>query len=98
MPYEYWIGMFLPADSNVPDGFASLDFEAGTLGSCWLKDPEDEIYANENLAVESFNAEGFEMIPDCSGISSLIERYGCPRFTTPDENGDVILDICSFIK
>jgi hypothetical protein len=24
--------------------------------------------------------------------------YGCPRFTTPDEKGNIILDMCFYVK
>ena len=27
-PFEYWIGMFTPADTPVPEGFACVDFPA----------------------------------------------------------------------
>ena len=39
--------------------------------------------------------EGFEFNPH---LSLCFERYVCPRFTTPDEKGNVILDIGFFIK
>ncbi len=32
------------------------------------------------------------------GAFWFFERYQCPRFTTPDEKGNVILDMCYFVK
>jgi len=28
----------------------------------------------------------------------FIERYNCPRFTTPNESGKVILDYCVYLE
>ena len=33
---EYWIGMFAPAGTAVPETFASMDFPKTALGVCWL--------------------------------------------------------------
>ncbi len=96
--YQYWIGMFLPETAAVPEGYGFVDFDAGNLGVCWLKGPEAELYAHEDLAFMRMEEEHYEIIPGRDGTFCAFERYGCPRFTTPDENGDVILDICSFIK
>ncbi|MGX6443548.1 hypothetical protein ACWM35_10045 [Neobacillus sp. K501] len=41
---------------------------------------------------------GYELETDEAGAWWFFERYGCPRFTTPDKDGNVILDICHFVK
>ncbi len=46
----------------------------------------------------SFKEEGFEIVPDEKGVLWFFERYGCPRFTAPDEKGNIILDICYFLN
>ena len=35
-PFEYWLGMFTPIDTVVPDGFEFVDFPAIGLGTCWI--------------------------------------------------------------
>jgi hypothetical protein len=97
-PFEYWIGMFLPENTPVPEGFMHIDFPRSALGVCWVYGKEGDVYLNEAKCDEKLKNEGFEVIPDEKGALWFFERYGCPRFTVPDDNGNVTLDICYFIK
>lgn len=97
-PFEYWIGMFLPKDSNVPQGFDYVDIEAGRLGVCWIQGPVEELFCNEEECGKRLGEKGYEVIADKEGAWWFFERYACPRFTQNDEQGNVILDICHFIK
>lgn len=49
-------------------------------------------------AAEKLGGEGYKIIPDEKGAYWFFERYCCPRFTTPDEQGNIILDICHYIE
>lgn len=97
-PFQYWIGMFVSAGTPVPEGYDYVDLPAARLGVCWLHGPELELFANEPKCAEKLASEGYEVIQDTSGAWVFFERYGCPRFTTPDADGNVILDICHYIK
>jgi predicted transcriptional regulator YdeE len=97
-PFQYWIGMFLPEGTDVPEGYDFVDMPEGKLGVCWLHGPEGELYCKEDKCAEKLVQEGHEIISDENGAWWFFERYGCPRFTTPDEEGQVILDICHYIK
>ena len=97
-PFEYWIGMFFPEGAAVPEGFGSVDFPASTLGVCWLKGPEGELYGQEHRCAAALEEKGWQIPPEKDGSWWFFERYGCPRFTTPDENGRVILDICHYVR
>ena len=92
-PFEYWIGILMPEDTAVPAGFEHIDFAKSNLGICWIYGSESEIYLLEGQCGEQLQAEGFEVMPGW-----CFERYACPRFTTPDEHGNVILDIGFFVK
>ena len=92
-PFEYRIGMFTPGDTAVPDGFDYIDFAAGELGVCWVYGKEDEVFMLEGRCGERLEAEGFDVLTEW-----CFERYACPRFTTPDEKGNIIIDICFFVK
>ena len=94
-PMEYWIGMFMPENTDVPEGFGYINFPKSELGVCWVYGKENELYGNYNQCVETLIDEGFEFNSD---LSLCFERYVCPRFTTPDEKGNVILDIGFFVK
>lgn len=97
-PFQYWVGMFTPAATAIPDGFGSVDFPESELGVAWIKGKENtgELYGKEPQCLEAMNKNGISVEPGSDGVVWFFERYACPRFTSPDENGDVILDICFF--
>jgi len=92
--FEYWIGMFTPPGTPVPEGFDFVDFDESELGVAWIKGKEDEIYGKEEKCFQAMKNDGITFSERKDWW--FFERYGCPRFTTPDENGEVILDICFF--
>ena len=89
---EYWIGMFFPVDTAVPDGFEFVDMEALEYAVCYLYDKEgsSDFYTMETheMCLEELKKLGFKRKED----DWCFERYNCPRFTTPDEESTVILD------
>lgn len=95
-PFQYWIGVFLPIDFPLPEGYDSVTFEAGEIGVAWIYGKEPDIYTC--CCLESLNKDGFEWTEDKNGIKWCFERYVCPRFTKPDKNGNVILDMCYYGK
>lgn len=97
-PFQYWVGMFFPSGMEVPEGFESVDFDESVLGTCWLQGPDGTVYGQEDKCAAKLAEMGCEIISDSEGAFWFFERYGCPRFTTPDENGNIILDICHYIK
>ncbi len=96
-PFEYWIGMFLPAEATVPEGYAYQDFPASDLGVCWVKGKESTVYCQEEKCGIRLGTDGMKVIDDGNGAYWFFERYAVPRFTAPDENGEIILDICHFV-
>ena len=93
-PFEYWIGMFTPAGTPAPDGFEALDLPAGAFVTCWIRGPEGEVHTAIPGCTEAVRAAGFALRPDADGYAVSFENGLCPRFTTPDEDGNVILDYC----
>lgn len=89
---EYWIGMFFPANTQVPDGFDYIDIEPMNYAVCYLygKEYSDAFYKMEthNMCLDALKAHNLKRKED----DWCFERYNCPRFTTPDEHGNVILD------
>ena len=92
-PFEYWIGVFMPEGTAVPEGFDYVDFPAGNLGVCWIYGKEADVYMREGECGSRLKSEGFD-----ADSGWCFERYACPRFTTPDEKGNIILDICFYVK
>jgi hypothetical protein len=100
-PFEYFIGMFTPLGTKVPEGFEFIDIDKAALGVCWLYGREGELYGNEPACGEKLKQAGMELVSDpVKGSRAwwFFERYGCPRFTTPDDKGKVLLDICFYVK
>ena len=95
-PFRYWIGVFLPVDFAVPDGYDSVTLDAGEIGVAWVCGKEPEIYTY--CCLSRLAKEGFEWTADKNGVKCCFERYVCPRFTTPDEKGNIILDSCFYGK
>ena len=95
---EYWIGSFMPANTTIPDGFSYMDFPASSLGVCWVYGSIPAVFGANDIVLKRLKKEGFEIIPDEKGRYWTLESYFCPRYTTPDEHGKVILDRSYTIK
>lgn len=95
---QYWIGMFTPEDTEVPQDFEYIDFPKSGLGTCWIYGREEEVHGSVGNCWKALLDEGFEIAVDENGVEMSFENCLCPRFTTPDEKGNVILDYCYFIK
>lgn len=95
--FEYWIGAFLARDAEVPSGFDAVEIPAGDVGVCWLygNDQSGELYGMKasELSMAALVEKGWTF----SEQGWFFERYNSPRFTTPDEKGNVILDICAYL-
>lgn len=89
---EYWIGMFFPEGTSVPEGFEYVDIEPLHYAVCYLygNEGDPELYSMDthNRCLEALKEQGLKRKED----DWCFERYNCPRFTTPDEKGNVILD------
>lgn len=89
---ERWIGMFFPVDTEAPAGFQAVDIEPLDYAVCFLSDREGsgDFYTMDthNMCLEELKARGMERKEG----DWCFERYNCPRFTTPDAEGNVILD------
>ncbi len=95
---EYWIGMFYSTDTEVPDGFEYVDIEPLNYAVCYLSDKENssEFYTMDthNMCLELLKVHNLKRKED----DWCFERYNRPRFTTPDEQGNVILDYALSIE
>jgi len=101
--YQYWIGMFVPENTETPKGFTHINFPKSEIGVCWVYGKEEHISMNGSLDIfhqckDRLEKDGTHHVHDKDNVCWAFERYTCPRFTTPDEKGNVILDICFFTK
>lgn len=95
--FEYWIGMFVPAETAVPEGFEYIDFPAGELGTCFIYGKEEDVHDTSGCR-EAVENEGMELLTDQGGGIWSFENCLCPRYTTPDDRGNIIMDYCFYVK
>ncbi len=90
--FEYWIGMFFESDTDAHEGFEELFIENADFEVFYLYGSEQngELFGEtpHGLCLEKLSKKGLS--EKKGGIR--FERYNCPRYTAPDENGNVILD------
>lgn len=97
-PFEYWIGKFAHPGAKAPNGFLTIDFPESYLGVNWIYGKESEVFALEGRCTVQLLNAGMEIVADKTGAIWSFERRCSPRFTTPDEDGNIILDYCFFVK
>lgn len=89
---EHWLGMFFAADTGVPEGFESISIPPMEYAVCFLYGSPDngELFGLEahNQCLTALKDQGFRRKED----DWCFQRCNCPRFTTPDEAGNVVLD------
>ena len=64
------------------------------MAVAWVYGSEGEVYGREEDAMHALEEAGIPVARTPDGAIWCAERYVCPRFTTPDEKGCVILDLC----
>jgi hypothetical protein len=57
-----------------------------------------DIFFACGLSYRALIDAGFDVVGDGDISFWWFERYNCPRFTTPDEHGRIILDKVYFVK
>ncbi|MBP3453758.1 MAG: GyrI-like domain-containing protein [Clostridia bacterium] len=89
---ERWIGMFFPEGTAVPEGYEAVAIPARKYAVCYLqaKEGSGDLYTMEThqACLDALAERGYTR----SEGDWCFERCNCPRYTTPDENGNVVLD------
>jgi AraC family transcriptional regulator len=80
--FTYWMGMFVPDGTEVPQGYEAIDFSPMTIGVCSVYGKRDEIvnYETECRAID--NAPWY------------FRRFNWHRFFGEDVYGKRLLDYC----
>ena len=95
--HDGWVGMFAPIDTDVPEGLEYIDFPEQSLGVCWIYGKQSEVYNKVSQCPAELASAGMAIQSDENGYIGFFERDQCPRFTSPDEKGNIILDYCYFV-
>ena len=96
--YDGWVGMFAFPDTEVPEGLGSIDFPEQSLGICWIYGTLDEVYHLVSQCPDVIKSTGIRIQSDEKGYIGFFERDQCPRMTTPDKSGNIILDYGYFVE
>lgn len=88
--YSYVVGMLMHPDAAVPEGYYSADLEATSAGIGYIqgKDTGDVCSQAHELTEAKLKEAGHRF----SHMTWCMELYNCPRYTTPNEHGQIILD------
>lgn len=95
--YKYGLGALVAESVAAPEGYADMKLPTDSAKVFYIKGKDDPtLYEMEGQCYAQVGAEG--MFKDDAGRFFSVERYSCPSFTEPDENGEVILDFCILTK
>nr|WP_319540440.1 effector binding domain-containing protein [uncultured Methanospirillum sp.] len=89
--FTYICGMLVKSDLTIQvDGFVSRTIEPATVGIGWIQGTStpEVCFAAHSLMEKALTDIGYS----CKNPVWCMEVYNCPRFTQPDENGNIILD------
>lgn len=88
--FSYIVGMLMKPGAVVPGGYVSRELAKGTaaVGFIQGKDTPD-VCGNAHEETEKALREAGH---SNAQMRWCMELYNCPRFTTPDEDGRIILD------
>ncbi|MDF2700774.1 MAG: hypothetical protein K0Q49_2337 [Haloplasmataceae bacterium] len=66
--FEYWIGMFFPKETKVPEGFMYTDIPEGDIATCFIYGREDngELFGMDvhNTCMEKISMLGWKLQDD----------------------------------
>ena len=97
--FTYWIGLFFPAGTAVPDGYDYLDLPESDIGTGWVCGKDSEIYGAPPMKAvcmalwdAGYGKHRYDILGPGSNTICFFERYVSGRFDVADENGNVTLD------
>jgi predicted transcriptional regulator YdeE len=88
--FSYIVGMLMKDGASVTEGYVCRDIEETDVAIGWIKgkNTADVCSAAHPLTEKAIKENGYK----CEQMKWCMELYNCPRFSQPDENGDIVLD------
>jgi len=88
--FSYVVGMLMKDGVDVPAGYFARELAETDVALCWVKCKS--ITQTRAVPFESTATAIKEIGRGCANMKWCMDLYHRERSTTPDENGDVILD------
>lgn len=76
--YEYWIGMFVPENSAVPDGYGYVDLSYDNAGICWIKGTMDSVFCHEDECYYALQERRHDHFHPCRQRHVLLRALRLP--------------------
>ena len=95
--FEYWLGMFMPEGTEVPDGYEATDFPESTLGVCSVYGKRNAITHYDAECRKKLVEEGFFIKKEEAESKWFFQRFNWREFFEEDRYGKRILEYCYFI-
>ncbi|MCL1927979.1 MAG: helix-turn-helix domain-containing protein [Treponema sp.] len=92
---EYWLGMFMPEKTEVPEGYDMIDFPKSTLGVCLVYGKRNSIIHYDADCRTKLTKEGI-CSTDNMGTKWFFQRFNWHRFFEEDRYGKRLLEYCYF--
>jgi len=89
---EYWLGMFMPRGTNVPEGYEAIDFPKSTLAICRVYGKRNVIIHYDADCRKRLGEEGIRYQEDGTGAGWFFQRFNWRRFFEEDKYGKRILE------
>lgn len=88
--FLYIVGMLVKDEIAIPEGFVMRKIEPSCAAVGWIQGQQGpDVFASaHDLTQKELENVGHT----AEGFGWCMELYNCPRYTTPDERGEIILD------
>jgi len=101
--FECWMGMFVPAETKVPQGYEAIDFPESTLGVCRVYGKRNAIIhydaaCRKKLAEDGcYHKDSLESHENGSRTKWFFQRFNWRSFFEDDKYGKRALEYCYFV-
>ena len=91
---EYWLGIFMPKEAAVPDGYEKIDFPQSALAVCSVYDKRNVVIHYDADCRKKLADDGLKRQED---ENWFFQRFNWRTFFEEDEYGKRIVDYCYFL-
>jgi len=93
---EYWLGMFMPKETPVPQGCEKIDFPASTIAVCSVYGKRNDIINYDNECREKILEEGLEFSKGKDDGNWFFLRFNWRDYFKEDKFGKRALEYCYY--